>query len=74
MTLNEVAELLRISPDELGEIAEELPAFELAGRVRVRREKLMEWIAQRESAYARQVAASRVARAAAGLTEEGAIR
>lgn len=74
MTLDEVAAFLRISPDELGEIAEELPAFELAGRIRVRREKLIEWIAHREAAYARQVAASRVARASAGAIEEGAMR
>ncbi len=58
MTLDEVAEFLRVDPDELGEIAEELPAFELAGRVRVRRARLVEWISQRERAYSKQAAES----------------
>jgi len=71
MTLDEAAAFLRISPDELGEIAEELPAFELAGRIRVRRSRLIEWVARREADYARDTAASRVARVTAGRFEEG---
>lgn len=62
MTLEEVAEFLRISSAELGEVVEELPAFELAGRIRVRRERLCEWIKQREQDYARAAAASWAAR------------
>jgi hypothetical protein len=64
MTLDEVGEFLRLSPGQLGEIAEELPAFELAGQVRIRRTRLVEWLQQREQAYARQTAASWVARSA----------
>lgn len=71
MTLDEVAEFVRLAPEQLGEIVEELPAFELAGQVRVRRERLIEWIEQRERAYARHTAASWVARAVAAATPTG---
>ena len=73
MTLDEVAEFLRISPQELGEIAEELPAFELAGHVRVRRARLIEWIQQRERDYTRQAAGSWAARAASGELQRGVL-
>jgi hypothetical protein len=36
MTLGEVAEFLRVPPDALAEVAEDLPAFEIGGQVRVR--------------------------------------
>ena len=65
MTLEEAAEFLRITPDQLGEIAEELPAFELAGQIRIRRARLVEWVQQRERDYARQAAASWAAQAEA---------
>ena len=62
MTLAEVGDFLRLTPDQLGEIAEELPAFELAGQIRIRRAKLEEWLQQRERDYSRQAAASWAAR------------
>ena len=62
MTLDEVAEFLRISLDELEEIVLELPAFELAGQLRVRRSKLTEWIECRERSWAASSAQSEVAR------------
>ena len=62
MTLDEVAELLRISLDELEEVVLELPAFELAGQLRVRRSRLLEWVEAREHAYARSSAQTEVAR------------
>ena len=65
MTLDEAADFLRITLDQLGELVEELPAFELAGQIRLRRERLIEWIQQRERDYVRQGAASWVSRAAA---------
>ena len=74
MTLDEVAEFLRVAPEQLGEVVEELPAFELAGQVRVRRERLIEWIGQRERAYARHTAASWVARAVATPFSTGGVR
>jgi len=66
MTLADVAEFLRVSPEQLGEMVEELPAFELAGQVRVRRDRLIEWVQQRERDYARDAAASWAARASSG--------
>lgn len=72
MTLPEAAEFLRITPEQLGEIVEELPAFELAGQIRIRREKLIEWIQQRERNYTRQAAASWAARSAPSKLSIGA--
>jgi hypothetical protein len=63
MTLDEVAEFLRISLDELEEVVTELPAFEVAGQLRVRRARLLEWVEARERAYRRSSAQSEVARA-----------
>ena len=62
MTLDEVAGFLRISLDELEEIVLELPAFELAGQLRVRRSRLLEWTEAREHAWTRCSAQSEVAR------------
>lgn len=62
MTLDEVAEFLRIGLDELEEIVLELPCFELAGQLRVRRSRLVEWIESREHAWAASSAQSEVAR------------
>jgi len=67
MTLDEVADFLRVSLNDLGEIVAEMPAFELAGRVRVRRTKLIEWIEKRERAYARSNIESEVACILAGI-------
>ena len=66
LTLAEAAEFLRISPEQLGEIVEELPAFELAGQMRIRRERLVEWVRQRERDYTRQQSAGWAARARVG--------
>lgn len=74
MTLDEVAAFLRLAGEQLDEIVEELPAFELAGQIRVRRERLIEWVEQRERAYARHTAASWVARAVAATTPTGGAR
>ena len=63
MTLDQVARFLQITSDQLGEIVETLPAFELAGQIRVRRARLIEWIEQRERNYTRNTAASSVAQA-----------
>jgi hypothetical protein len=51
LTLDEVAAFLRIEPEELGPYVEQLPAFELGGRIRVRRSRLLEWIEQRERQF-----------------------
>jgi helix-turn-helix protein len=62
MTLDEVAAFLRVSADQLGDLAAELPAFELGGRIRVRRERLVKWIEVRERDYMRNSIASHAAR------------
>jgi hypothetical protein len=62
MTLDEVAAFLRVGLDALEEIVLELPCFELAGQLRVRRSKLLEWIESRERAWAASSAQSEVAR------------
>ena len=62
MTLDEVAVFLRVSVDQLGDLSADLPAFELGGQIRVRRERLVEWVEQRERDYMRNTIASRVAR------------
>ena len=69
MTLEEAAQFLRIGPDELEEIAEDLPAFELAGQVRVRRIRLIEWIEKRERRYVTESISSQASRLLAGLEE-----
>ena len=71
MTLDEVADFLRITPDRLEEIASGLPAFELAGQLRVRRERLVEWIEQRELLYVRRNIESSLARSLAGGLGKG---
>ncbi len=73
MTLEEVGEFLRLTPDQLDQVAEELPAFELAGQVRIRRAALLEWVQQRERDYARQTAGSLAARIVSGEPEQGAL-
>lgn len=67
MTLEEVADFLRVSVDDLEDVASELPAFELGGRIRVRRSRLIEWIEKRERSYARSATESEVAGILAGL-------
>lgn len=62
MTIDEAGQMLRLSPRELEEIAPELPAFELAGQIRIRRGRLMEWIEEREKRYRSAGIQSQVAR------------
>ena len=71
MTLDEAAAFLRLTPEEFDDVAERLPAFELGGRIRVRRAKLIEWIEQRESHYRTQNAAADVARILHGVFDKG---
>jgi len=66
MTLSEVAEFLRIGPEEMNDIIGTLPAFEIAGRLRVRREKLMEWVQEKERGYTRANIQSEVSRILSG--------
>jgi hypothetical protein len=60
MTLDEVADFLKIPADDLELFVHELPAFELAGHIRVRRSQLMEWIERRERQHMRDVVHTRL--------------
>ena len=71
MTLEVAATFLRIGLDELEDIIDELPAFELAGQVRIRRSRLLEWIAQRERVYSRRSAASWAREATVSAYQKG---
>ena len=71
MTLEEAAAFLRLTVGELDEIIGELPAFEVAGQVRVRRTRLTEWVAQREQSYLRANVGSWLSRSLAPTIEEG---
>ena len=58
LTLEEVAALLRLDEEAMALIVDDLPAFELAGRIRVRRDRLDEWIDARQRQYADRAAAA----------------
>ena len=74
LTLEELAEFLRVSLEELGEVVDTLPAFELGGQVRVRRAMLLEWLEHRERLYRNANIQSQASRASAGrLEEEGVL-
>ena len=66
MTLEEVGEFLRVTPEQFGEIVQELPAFEIGGQIRIRRARLTQWLEQRERDYTRQSAATWAARVQSG--------
>jgi hypothetical protein len=72
MTLAEVGDFLRLSPEQLGEIVQELPAFELAGQLRVRRSALLRWVEGREASYRRRATAGWAAHAVAVALGKGA--
>jgi hypothetical protein len=68
LTIEEAAQFLRVSPDDLDDVMPELPVFEVGGQIRVRRSKMIQWIEKRERAHARERAQSDIARILAGLT------
>jgi hypothetical protein len=71
VTLDEVAAYLRISLDQMGEIIEDLPVFEIAGQIRLRRAKLIEWIEQREQSHMRSNIESNISRSLKGVFRKG---
>ena len=71
ITLDEVAAYLRISPDQMAEIIEYLPVFEIAGQIRMRRAKLIEWIEQREQNHMRSTIESNISRSLKGVFRKG---
>ena len=71
MTLDDIARFLRVDDDALGEIVEDLPAFEIAGEIRVRRAKLIKWVEQRELAYMKSTTQSGVSRILSRVLAQG---
>jgi len=74
LTLEDIAEILRVTPAELSEVVDQLPAFELAGQIRVRRARLIEWIRRRERDYTRQAVAHWAARERPIRPQKGVLR
>lgn len=54
LTVDEVARYLRLSREELEAALDQLPFFEFAGRLRMRRESLIGWIEEREQRTQRE--------------------
>lgn len=71
MTLDEVASFLRIPLADLEELVADLPVFEVAGHVRVRRSRLLEWIAGQERRTMQSHIASEVSGILSGGLEKG---
>lgn len=51
LTFDEVAAYLRVSADLLKDYLDELPCFELGGKLLFRKEVVVDWIDQREKRY-----------------------
>lgn len=59
LTPEEVAAFLQITLEELYENLDQLPVFEFAGRVRIRRRALEAWIEEKEQSFRQQSLAAR---------------
>jgi len=51
LDLEEAATLLKLHMSDFIKLVEQLPSFEIAGKIRFRRSKLMEWIEQKERVH-----------------------
>jgi hypothetical protein len=60
MTPQDLASFLRLSPDDLEEVIALIPGFEIAGRVRFRKERVLEWIEAREKQREQSLAYSQL--------------
>ena len=58
---DQVATYLKLSPEEVMNSLDELPCFEVAGRVRFRRDTLLRWIENRETEHRRDAMLRRMA-------------
>ena len=72
MSLEQAADYLQVSVENMEEALWDLPVFEVAGQVRMRRSKLIEWMERRERQYARERASSEVTQMLAGEESEHA--
>ena len=66
MTPEDLARFLRLSPEELDEIIDLVPGFELGGRLRFRKQRVTEWIESRERQREQSLAFQPVESAFAG--------
>lgn len=71
LTLRETAAYLRISEDDLQDLLDELPIFELGGQLRIRTQRLRQWIEQRELSFQRNAFRTRALRIARGAWSQG---
>lgn len=71
MTLEEVAQYLRLGASQLAQVLEQLPSFTVAGEVRVRRDRLMQWINDQEQQAFRDRVRSQAARSIRLAFEQG---
>lgn len=62
LTPEEAAAFLQVTPEELYDNLDQLPAFEFAGRVRIRRRALEAWIEEKEQSFRQQSLAARRSR------------
>lgn len=60
MTLEEVARYLRVSVEAMEEELADLPAFEVAGELRFRKDRVAEWIRRREDDHVREMASAEI--------------
>lgn len=71
LTLREAAAFLRISEEDLQDLLDELPVFELGGQLRIRAQRLRQWIEQRELSYQRNAFRTRALRITRGAWSKG---
>ena len=60
MTPAQVCDFLQLTPDKFDEVVERLPGFEIAGELRFRRTRIVEWIERREADRDREVLVSQL--------------
>ena len=48
MTPDQLARFLRVSPDRLAEVIDTIQGFDIGGELRFRKERVLEWIQERE--------------------------
>lgn len=60
MTIEELARYLRVPVEALEEELTTLPAFEVAGELRFRKDRVAEWIRRREDDHVREMASAEI--------------
>jgi len=55
LDMTELADFLRVDPETIGQYLDEIPCFELGGKLLFRRKSIEEWIERRETSFFLQV-------------------